>query len=100
MTACSMGRRSVGAVTGGFAYSPQAKVIERFTRKSKDMFLYEFTVEDPTLYTQPWKGEMSFTTSQEPLYEYACHEGNIGLYGILAGARGPDCDFHWGLRVR
>jgi len=63
------------------------KVTERFTRWSEDQILYEFTVEDPTLYTQPWKGEMSFTTSQEPLYEYACHEGNHAMSGILAGAR-------------
>lgn len=63
------------------------KVTERFTRDSKDQIFYEFTVDDPTLYTQPWKGEMSFTTSQEPLYEYACHEGNHAMSGILAGAR-------------
>jgi hypothetical protein len=63
------------------------KVTERFSRWSKDQILYEFTVEDPTLYTQPWKGEMSFHQSAEPLYEYACHEGNYAMSGILAGAR-------------
>jgi hypothetical protein len=44
-------------------------------------------VEDPTLYTQTWGGEEAFNTSREPLYEYACHEGNYALGGILAGAR-------------
>ena len=49
--------------------------------------LYEFEVEDPIYYTENWSGEMIFTASEEPIYEYACHEGNYGLTGILAGAR-------------
>ena len=60
---------------------------ERFTRWSDDQILYQFTVEDPTLYKQAWGGEMSLNVSNEPLYEYACHEGNYALAGILAGAR-------------
>jgi hypothetical protein len=67
--------------------SPAGKVTERFTRWSKDQIFYEFRVEDPTLYRQPWGGEMSFNASQEPLYEYACHEGNYAMAGILEGAR-------------
>ncbi|MEZ6030944.1 MAG: hypothetical protein R3C46_14490 [Hyphomonadaceae bacterium] len=63
------------------------KVTERFARYSKDQLLYEFTVDDPSLYSQVWKGEMSFNASSEPLYEYACHEGNHAMHGILAGAR-------------
>lgn len=63
------------------------KVTERFTRWSDEQILYEFQVEDPTLYSAPWSGEMSFNTSSEPLYEYACHEGNHSFPGILAGAR-------------
>jgi hypothetical protein len=47
---------------------------------------YEFTVEDASLYTQPWKGEMSMNRTQ-PWFEYACHEGNYALTGILSGAR-------------
>jgi len=66
--------------------SPTGKLTERFSRWSKDQVLYEFTVEDPTLYTQTWKGEMALNTSQ-PLYEFACHEGNYAMPGILAGAR-------------
>ncbi len=67
--------------------SPAGKVTERFTRWSNDQILYQFTVEDPTLYKQAWGGEMSFNVSKEPLYEYACHEGNYAMAGILAGAR-------------
>lgn len=68
------------------------KVTERFTRWSDDQILYEFNVEDPSLYTQAWSGEMSFNRSQEPLYEYACHEGNHSFPGILAGARRQEAD--------
>ncbi|MEZ6030781.1 MAG: hypothetical protein R3C46_13645 [Hyphomonadaceae bacterium] len=67
--------------------SPAGKVTERYTRWSDDEIFYEFTVEDPVLYTGPWGGEMALRVSTEPLYEYACHEGNHALPGILAGAR-------------
>jgi hypothetical protein len=67
--------------------SPTGKVTERYTRMSDTETLYEFRVEDPTLYKQPWSGEMLLRVSNEPLYEYACHEGNYALPGILAGAR-------------
>ncbi len=67
--------------------SPTGKVTERYTRWSDNEILYQFTVEDPTLYKEKWGGEMSLRASSEPLYEYACHEGNYALGGILAGAR-------------
>jgi hypothetical protein len=67
--------------------SSAGKVTERYTRWSDGEIFYEFRVEDPTLYTQPWGGEMALRVSNEPLYEYACHEGNYALEGILAGAR-------------
>lgn len=60
---------------------------ERFTRWNDNQITYEFTVDDSTLYTQPWKGEMALNWSKEPFYEYACHEGNYAMEGILAGAR-------------
>ncbi len=66
--------------------SEKGKLTERFSRWNDKSILYEFTVEDDTLYTQPWKGEMSLVAA-EPLYEYACHEGNYALKGILGGAR-------------
>ena len=69
------------------ALSDQARILERFSRYSDQEILYEFEVEDPVYYSEPWGGEMIFTSSNEPIYEYACHEGNYGLAGILTGAR-------------
>jgi hypothetical protein len=62
-------------------------VTERFTRIGPTQILYEFKVEDPQAYTATWRGEMPFNATKGPLYEYACHEGNYALPGILAGAR-------------
>jgi hypothetical protein len=64
-----------------------AKVTERFTRVSPTEIRYAFSVEDPVAYTQVWKGEMAFHTSHERMFEYACHEGNYSLAGLLEGAR-------------
>ncbi len=66
---------------------PGGTLTERFTRWNGSQILYEFTVDDPAQYSQPWKGEMSLNWSKEPFYEYACHEGNYAMEGILAGAR-------------
>lgn len=63
------------------------KVTERFTRVGPDKIEYRFTVEDPQAYTQAWSGEIPFHATAEAIYEYACHEGNYALPGILAGAR-------------
>jgi hypothetical protein len=70
-----------------FFLSPDATVTERFTRVADDQVLYEFTVDDPKIYSQPWRAEMAMNQSTGSLYEYACHEGNYALPGILAGAR-------------
>jgi hypothetical protein len=67
--------------------SKDAKVTERFTRVSAAQILYEFKVEDPTAYTETWRGEMPLNTTKGPVYEYACHEGNYALPSILRGAR-------------
>jgi hypothetical protein len=63
------------------------KVIERFTRVGPDKMNYRFTVEDPAAFVSPWSAEYPFYTTNEQIYEYACHEGNYALPGILAGAR-------------
>jgi len=63
------------------------KVTERFTRIGPNQILYRFTVEDPSTYTRPFTGEVALNAAKGPIYEYACHEGNYGLEGILAGAR-------------
>jgi hypothetical protein len=78
--------RNVNPAQRGYI-SKDGKLIERFTRWNDNQILYEFTVEDPTQYTQPWRGEMALNFSKEPFYEYACHEGNYAMEGILAGAR-------------
>ena len=67
--------------------SKDAKVTERFTRVSATQVLYEFKVEDPTVYTRTWRGEMPLNVTRGPVYEYACHEGNYALPSILRGAR-------------
>jgi hypothetical protein len=64
-----------------------ARIVERFTRVAPDQIHYRFTVEDPQAFTQPFTGEMPFYRTADPIYEYACHEGNYALRGILAGAR-------------
>jgi hypothetical protein len=63
------------------------KVIERFQRTADGNLLYRFTVEDPTTWDRPWTGEYPWVASTEPMYEYACHEGNYALSGVLKGAR-------------
>ena len=68
------------------------KVVERFTRVSKEQIVYEFTVDDPAYYSQPWHGELSFLSTQSKVYEFACHEGNYAMSGILAGARRAEHD--------
>jgi hypothetical protein len=63
------------------------KITERFTRASADQIDYQYTVDDPVIYTRPWTVSLPLTKIDGPIYEYACHEGNIALQGILAGAR-------------
>ena len=75
-----------------FYGSRTMKVTERFTRVSDDTILYQFTVEDPETYSQPWSGELPMNLSSEQMFEYACHEGNYALPGILAGARRAEVD--------
>jgi hypothetical protein len=63
------------------------KVTEKFTRVAEDRLHYVFTIEDPTMWDKPWSGEYEFHPLGNPLFEYACHEGNHALPGILGGAR-------------
>ena len=62
-------------------------VVERFTRVDVDTLLYQFTIDDPTVWTQPWSGEYTWPATSNRLYEYACHEANYSFEGILRGAR-------------
>lgn len=67
--------------------TPDLKVTERFTRVAPDTINYQVTLDDPEAFSQPWTAEYPFHATDEPIYEYACHEGNYALPGILAGAR-------------
>ena len=71
----------------GIPASADLKVTERFTRVDENTFLYEFTVDDPTMYTQPWGGEIPYKRFDDMVFEYACHEGNYSLASVLSGAR-------------
>ena len=66
------------------------RVVERFTRTAPDLILYEFRIEDPTAFTAPWSAEVPLRSTKGPIYEYACHEGNYGMVGLLSGARAED----------
>ena len=70
----------------GIRPTEDLKVTERFTRVEGGI-LYEFTVDDPTTYTESWGGEIPFRPLNDRVYEYACHEGNYALSNILSGAR-------------
>jgi hypothetical protein len=78
----------------GFVYDgwtdQNLHVTERFKRTGPDTILYRATIVDPTVYTKPWTVELIWTKRDVQLYEYACHEGNYGLSGILSGARADE----------
>jgi len=70
--------------------SEHTHLVERFRRENSDTVVYEFTVEDSSNFSHPWTAVMPLRRTDGPLFEYACHEGNVGLQGILAGARNQD----------
>ena len=71
----------------GVPPSAEARVIERFRRVDEDNIHYEFTIDDPTMYTADWGGEVPFQRFDDALYEYACHEANYSMANVLSGAR-------------
>ena len=70
--------------------SEKLHVIERFSRSGPETLKYEITIDDPGTWTKPWSLMIPLRHSPKPVYEYACHEGNIGMVGILAGARAEE----------
>ena len=70
--------------------STNRRVVERLTRVGDTAIEYEFTVTDPTTWTRPWTGMVPWRAASGPLFEYACHEGNYGMVGILTGSRATD----------
>ena len=68
------------------------RIVERVRRTSADSIDYRFTVTDPTTFTKPFTVELPMARIDEPIFEYACHEANYGLEGILRGARAEERD--------
>ena len=68
------------------------RLIERFTLRDPDTLIYEFTVDDPATFTRPWTASIPMSKSKGPVFEYACHEGNYGLAGMLSAARAQERD--------
>jgi len=62
-------------------------LVERFTRTDPNTLLYEFTINDRQSFTRSWTGQIPMKRTQEPMYEYACHEGNYSMFSTLSGAR-------------
>ena len=76
--------------TSGMGTGKTLHLTERFRRINGETLEYEFTVNDPVTFTQPFTGIIPMTKNQGEVYEFACHEGNYGLIDILAGARAED----------
>ena len=72
--------------------SENFQVTERFTRVGPDTINYSFTINDPETFTSPWTAEIPMNRTDDHMYEYACHEGNYALPGVLAGARVEEQD--------
>lgn len=79
--------RNFKATNGLHGADENLLVTERFTLQTNGQIVYDFTVNNPTAWTAPWSGEYSWTPSDQKVYEYACHEGNYAMPGILKGAR-------------
>jgi hypothetical protein len=72
------------------ASSNKLHVTERFTLSGPNMIQYEVTIDDPGTWSKPWSAMIPWQRVENPVFEYACHEGNLGLVGILAGARAEE----------
>jgi len=70
--------------------SEDFRVVERFTRTGPDQIRYQATVNDPAVFTEPWTVEIFMHPQEGPLIEYACHEGNYGMLGLLSAARAEE----------
>jgi hypothetical protein len=68
----------------------QLTLVERFTRADAGTLHYRYTVTDPAIWVRPWSAEYTMVKNPEKVYEYACHEGNLSLYQMLAGSRAAE----------
>ncbi|HEV7693035.1 MAG TPA: hypothetical protein VGO52_19530, partial [Hyphomonadaceae bacterium] len=73
-----------------FPISPATTITERFSLTGADEILYRFTIADTALYTRPWTAETTMARTGEPMFEFACHEGDYSMAGILGGARADE----------
>jgi len=72
-----------GDAGGNFGWDRNLHLVERFSLFDADTLLYQFEIDDPTAFTQPWKGELTMARSPARIYEYACHEANYSLTNML-----------------
>jgi hypothetical protein len=70
--------------------SANMKLVEKFSREDADTLRYQFTINDPEVWTKPFTASIAMVRSDESIFEYACHEGNHGLEGVMRGARFED----------
>ena len=80
---------SAGIATQGGA-AEHLHLVERFTRVGPDTLHHEFTITDPTAYASSWTAMIPLKKSEDAIFEYACHEGNYGMEGILSGYRAEE----------
>jgi hypothetical protein len=67
-----------------------ARLVERLTRVDADILMYEYTMSDPAIWTRPWTVQVPMRMFDQPMYEYACHEGNYAMANILSAARAEE----------
>ena len=80
----------LGSGSGSAGATASMTLVERFTRVDGDTLEYTFTVTDPETWAKPWTASMPMRRTDQPMFEYACHEGNYSMEGILAGARADE----------
>lgn len=79
-----------GDAGGNFGWDRNLHIVERLRLIDADTMLYQFDVDDPTAFTRPWKGELTMTRAEGPLYEFACHEANYAMENMLRGFRATE----------
>jgi hypothetical protein len=79
-----------GDAGGNFGWDRDLHLVERFSLLDPETLLYRFEIDDPSAFTQPWKGEYTMARSSGAIYEYACHEGNYSLVNLLRGYRASE----------
>ena len=79
-------------ITSAVGTGTTLTLIERFTRVDHNTLLYEYTVDDPAVFTRNFSVAIPMQRSELPVFEYACHEGNRGLTNIFVGARQAEPD--------